>query len=154
MSTPPSPPRLLDLVRPVAQTRFGQDGPGERYACWTRCLILFHDKRHPRDLSPGDVGRFLEHVAQTEKDALNALEEAHTALTFLYRDVLGLAIGELPCPEPPRLLDRLRRACRVRQYSPRTEDCYTEWATRFIRFHGLRHSNTLTVRHGKGAGSG
>ena len=143
MSTPPSPPRLLDLVRQVALSRFGQDGPAQRYADWTRRLILFHDKRHPRELSPGDVGRFLEHVAHTEKDALNCLEQAHTALTFLYQDVLGLAIGELPLPEPPRLLDRLRHACRLRQYSPRTEKCYAEWAARFIRFHGLRHPNTM-----------
>jgi hypothetical protein len=28
---PPQPPRLLGLVRHVARTPFGQDGPGERY---------------------------------------------------------------------------------------------------------------------------
>jgi hypothetical protein len=91
----------------------------------------------------GDVGRFLQHVAQTEKDPLARLEEAHTALTFLYHDVLGLDVGELPFPDPPRLLDRLRRACRVRQFSPRTENCYARWAERFIRCHGLRHPGTL-----------
>src|SRR5262249_59836594 len=108
--TAPQPPRLLDLVRQVARTRFGQEGPGQRYAHWTCRLVLFHNKRHPRDLHPGDVRRFLEHVAQTEKDPLGCLEEAHTALTFLYHDVLGLDMGELPFPDPPRLLDRLRRA--------------------------------------------
>jgi integron integrase len=105
--------------------------------------VLFHNKRHPRELSPGDVGRFLEHVAQTEKDPLAPLEEAHASLAFLYHDVLGLDVGELPFPDPPRLLDRLRRACRVRQFSPRTEDCYANWAERYIRFHGLRHPNTM-----------
>lgn len=144
MSPSSNPPRLLDLVRQAALARFGQDGPGECYADWTRRLIFFHDKRHPRELSLGDVGRFLEHVAHTEKDALNSLEHAHTALTFLYHDVLGLPIGELPFPEPPRLLDRLRRACRVRQYSPRTENCYADWTTRFIRFHGLRHPSSMS----------
>jgi integron integrase len=134
---------LLDLVRQVAQTRFGQDGPGQRYAHWTLRLVLFHGKRHPRDLARGEVGRFLEHLAQTEKDPLNCLEEAHAAFTFLYRDVLGLDVGELPFPDPPRLLDRLRRACRVRQFSPRTEDCYATWAERYIRFHGIRHPNTM-----------
>jgi integron integrase len=89
------------------------------------------------------VGRFLEHVAQTEKEPLGRLEQAHTALTFLYHDVLGLDVGELPFPEPPRLLDRLRRACRVRQMSPDTEDCYATWAVRFIRFHKLRHPSTM-----------
>ncbi len=112
-SLAPPPPRLLDLVRDVAGQRFGQDGPGERCAHWTLRLVLFHDKRHPRDLTPGDVGRFLEHVAHTEKDPLARLDEAHAAFTFLYHDVLGLDVGVLPMPEPPRLLDRLRRACRA-----------------------------------------
>src|SRR5689334_15294950 len=105
----PQPPRLLELVRQAALARFGQDGPAQRYADWARRFILFNGKRHPRDLGPGDVGRFLGHVGQTEKDALNSLEEAHAALNFLYHDVLGSDVGELPFPEPPRLIDRLRR---------------------------------------------
>ncbi len=141
--TPPQAPRLLDLVRQVAQQRYGQAAPGDRCADWTRRLVLFHNKRHPSELSPGDVGRFLDHVAQTEKDPLARLEEAHASLTFLYHDVPGLDVGELPFPDPPRLLDRLRRACRVRQFSPRTEDCYANWAERYIRFNGLRHPNTM-----------
>jgi integrase len=40
---------------------------------------------------------------------------------------------------PPRLLDRLRAACRLRHYSIRTEDAYAGWVTRFILFHGKRH---------------
>jgi integron integrase len=143
MDPSPSPPRLLDLVRQVARTRFGQDGPAQCYADWTRRLILFHGKLHPRELSLGDVGRFLEYVAQTEKNALDHLEQAHTALSFLYHDVLGLTLGPLPCPEPPRLLDRLRHTCRVRQYSSRTEDCYVEWVTRFVRFHHRRHPSSM-----------
>ncbi len=145
-ATTPQPPLLLDLVRQVARTRFGQDGPGDLYAYWARRLILFHEKRHPRDLSLGDVRRFLEHVAQTQQEALLlCLEQASSTqrLTFLFHEVLSLDLGDLPLPEPPRLLDRLRRACRVRQFSPRTEDCYASWAERFIRFHGLRHPNTL-----------
>jgi integron integrase len=139
----PQPPRLLDLVRQTALARFGQDGPGERIADWTRRFVLFHGKRHPRDLSPGDVQRFLEHVAQTEKDSLNRLEQAHAALSFLYHDVLALAVGELPFPEPPRLLDRFRRACRVRLFSRRTENGYAKWVVRFIRYHGMRHPSTM-----------
>jgi integron integrase len=42
-------------------------------------------------------------------------------------------------PRPPRLLDRVRAACRVRHYSLRTEDAYVHWIVRFIRFHRLRH---------------
>jgi integron integrase len=40
---------------------------------------------------------------------------------------------------PPRLLDQVRHAVRVRHYSRRTEDAYVGWARRFILFHGKRH---------------
>src|SRR5215211_3721165 len=44
-----------------------------------------------------------------------------------------------PGPSAPRLLDRVRHACRVRHYSIRTEDCYADWIKRFILFHHKRH---------------
>jgi len=37
------------------------------YVHWTTRFIMFHGKRHPRDLTNGKVGRFLGHVAQTHK---------------------------------------------------------------------------------------
>ena len=46
-------------------------------------------------------------------------------------------------PPPPRLLDALRHAIRVRHYSIRTEEAYVDWARRFVRFHGRRHPREL-----------
>ena len=43
----------------------------------------------------------------------------------------------------PKLLDRVRNACRVRQYSPRTEDAYVLWIRRYILFHGKRHPSGM-----------
>ena len=40
----------------------------------------------------------------------------------------------------PRLLDQLRDAIRVRNYSIRTEQAYSMWIIRFIRFHQMKHS--------------
>ena len=48
-----------------------------------------------------------------------------------------------PPTSPPRLLDALRRAIRVRHYSIRTEEAYVDGARRFIRFHGRRHPREL-----------
>jgi hypothetical protein len=70
-----------------------------------------------------EVTAFLEHVVQTEQEPLPASEAARSALQGLYRDVLGMTLGEMPRPQPPRLLDRMRQVLRVRHYSPRTEDC-------------------------------
>ena len=44
---------------------------------------------------------------------------------------------------PPRLLDRVRAAIRVRHYSIRTEQAYVGWIRRFIHFHDLRHPDEM-----------
>ena len=41
--------------------------------------------------------------------------------------------------QPPKLLDRMREAIRVRHYALATERNYIQWAKRFIYFHGKRH---------------
>lgn len=46
-------------------------------------------------------------------------------------------------PAAPRLLDKVREAIRVRHYSIRTEQAYTDWIRRFIVFHGKRHPGAL-----------
>lgn len=42
-----------------------------------------------------------------------------------------------------KLLSLVRRALRVRHYSPRTEVAYVGWIRRYVRFHGLRHPEEL-----------
>jgi hypothetical protein len=68
-------------------SRFRRAEPGERYADWARRYIVFHGKRHPRDLGAGDVGLFLEHVAQSEKEPLRCLEHVHEALISLAKAI-------------------------------------------------------------------
>jgi integron integrase len=46
-------------------------------------------------------------------------------------------------PSPPRLLDRMRDALRVRHYSLRTEQSYLHWCKRYIFFHGKRHPQEM-----------
>ena len=136
-------PKLLDEVRQLALEHYGRQEPVDRHVAWAKRFILFHEKRHPRDLDIREVARFLDHIAKSEKDPLNALDQAREALSFLYEDVLRIQIGELPMPKPPMLLDRLRHAIRVRHYSPRTESCYVVWTLRYMRFHRMRHPRTM-----------
>jgi hypothetical protein len=128
---------LLDRLRQVAHDHFGRPEPGERYADWARQLILFHGKRHPSELGAAEVGHFLEHVARTAPDAVDQLFLAHEALTFLYNNVLHLDLGDLPLPLPPRLLERMRLALRVRHYSPRTQPLTPNPLTKLGFFVGM-----------------
>jgi hypothetical protein len=97
-------PKLLDLFHEAALRAGHQEQAARTMAAWCRRYILFHGKRHPCELGTAEVGRFLTHVAATEKDALAALETARDSLAFLYREVLHAELGELPRPRPPRLL--------------------------------------------------
>jgi integron integrase len=42
-------------------------------------------------------------------------------------------------PQPPRLLEQLRRHIRSLHYSLRTEHAYVHWVRAFVRFHEMRH---------------
>ena len=47
----------------------------------------------------------------------------------------------------PRLLDQVRDVIRCKHYSIRTENTYTEWIRRYIRFHNKRHPKDLNEQH-------
>lgn len=49
----------------------------------------------------------------------------------------------ITAPQPPKLLDRMRAAIRVRHYSLSTERTYTGWVKRFIYFHQKRHPQDM-----------
>jgi hypothetical protein len=42
-----------------------------------------------------------------------------------------------------KLVDQIRHLARAKHFSIRTERCYVHWAERYIRFHGIRHPNTM-----------
>jgi len=46
---------------------------------------------------------------------------------------------------PPRLLDLVRQAIRIKHYSIRTEESYVNWIRRFILFHQKRHPSQMGV---------
>jgi integron integrase len=45
----------------------------------------------------------------------------------------------MPQQQPPKLLDQVRQALRVKHYSRRTENSYVNWIKRFILFHHKQH---------------
>ena len=42
-----------------------------------------------------------------------------------------------------KLLDQVRHTARVKHFAYRTEQAYVYWAERYIRFHHIRHPNTM-----------
>lgn len=137
------PSRFLTQLAEAAQRHGHGEAAGLEIAQWSRQLILYCGKKHPQEMTRSEIAAFLDHIAKTEKDALTAIESAYRALEFLFRVYLQRQLGELPRPRPPRLLDQVRQVLRVKHYALRTEECYTQWITRFILFHGKRHPRDM-----------
>lgn len=54
-----------------------------------------------------------------------------------------MSLPPAPRPDNPKLLDRVRDAIRLKHYSLRTEQAYTDWIRRFILFHKKRHPSEM-----------
>src|SRR5262245_18102327 len=88
----PSKPRLLDRVRAAVRIRHYSRRTEEAYVAWIRRYILFHEKRHPLEMSAPELTRFLSSLAIDGKVAASTQNQALSALLFLYRQVLELDV--------------------------------------------------------------
>ena len=88
----PSPPRLLDQVRDRIRLKHYSIRTEETYVDWIRRFILFHGKRHPREMGAAEVEAFLTHLAVRGRVSASTQNQAKSALLFLYKEVLGEAL--------------------------------------------------------------
>ncbi len=100
-------PKLLDQVRQLLRVRHYSLRTEEAYVAWIRRYILFHGKRHPRELDERDVAAFLSALAQEGKVAASTQNQALSALLFLYKEVLQHELafigGVTRVKRPPKL---------------------------------------------------
>jgi len=84
----PQPPRLLDRVREALRTRHYSRRTEEAYVLWIRRFIVFHGKRHPRELGEADVSAYVSSLAMRGVSA-STQNQALSAVLFLFEVVLG-----------------------------------------------------------------
>ena len=57
------PKRLLDQVRETIRVKHYSIRTEEAYVAWIKRYILFHNKRHPREMGVSEIEAFLTHLA-------------------------------------------------------------------------------------------
>lgn len=82
------PPKLLVRMRDALRLLHYSYRTEQSYLDWARRYILFHGKRHPKDMSAPEVTAFLSHLATERKVSASTQNQAKSALLFLYRKVL------------------------------------------------------------------
>jgi integron integrase len=86
-------PKLLDEVRRVLRFKHYSLRTEEAYVDWIRRFIVFHGKRHPREMGVGEVRAFLTHLATERKVSASTQNQALSAMLFLYEHVLEVELG-------------------------------------------------------------
>jgi site-specific recombinase XerD len=89
------PPKLLEQVREAIRVRHYSLRTEETYLRWIKRFILFHGKRHPRDMGVQEVQQFLSHLAMVGRVAASTQSQALSAILFLYQQVLKQDIGRI-----------------------------------------------------------
>lgn len=102
-----SPPKLVDQVRTVARLKHLSLRTEKAYWGYIKRFILFHQKRHPKDMREGEIRAYLSHLAIDGNVAASTQNVALAALLFLYRDVLKLELDRIDDVERARLPNRL-----------------------------------------------
>jgi integron integrase len=85
-------PRLLDQVRELIRIRHYSIRTEQAYLQWIRRFILFHRKRHPKDMGAGELTAFLSDLAIQRNVSASTQNQALNAILFLYRDVLKIQL--------------------------------------------------------------
>lgn len=160
------PPRLLDQVRDQIRVRHYSIRTETAYIGWIRRFIVYHSKRHPRELGESHVEAFLTHLAVDRKVAPATQSQALNAILFLYRDVLGMKldwIGDVVRAKPKERMPTVLSRGEVERVLAHLDGQHGLMA-RLLYGAGLRlmecvrlrikdvdlEYKTLTVRDGKG----
>ena len=86
-------PKLLEQMREALRVQRYSLRTEETYVDWARRFILFHGKRHPREMGAAEISAFLTYLATVREVSPSTQNQAKAALLFLYKRVLGV---ELP----------------------------------------------------------
>ena len=84
------PPKLLDQARDRLRVKHYSIRTETQYLHWIKRFILFHGKRHSREMGAVEVEAFLTHLAVEGRVAAATQNQALSALLFLYREVLNI----------------------------------------------------------------
>jgi integron integrase len=99
--------KLLTQLRHAIRLRHYSRRTEDAYVGWVRRFVRFAGMRHPAEVDPGEVSRFLVSLANAGAVAASTQNQALHALQFLYERVLGRPfthpVGLLRAKEPVRL---------------------------------------------------
>jgi len=85
---------LLDSIRDKARMKHFSHKTEKAYVQWAERYIRFHGIRHPAEMGTAEIEMFLTDLAKRGRSA-STQNQAFAAILFLYREVLGVDVGNV-----------------------------------------------------------
>ena len=91
-TTPKRPLKLLERMQQELRTRGYALRTERTYIDWARKYIIFHNKRHPKEMGVEQINAYLSHLANHQNVASSTQNQALSAILFLYNHVLRIKL--------------------------------------------------------------
>ena len=144
----PRKPKLLEQARDILRAKYYSRRTEEVYLGWMRRFILFHHKRHPREMGAVEATAFLTALATERRVASSTQNQALAALLFLYKEVLVMPLpwlDDLVHAKPSTRKPTVLTADEARQLLAKMQG--TKWLMASLLYGaGLRLRECLKLR--------
>jgi len=141
--------KLLDQYREFLRNRHYSLRTEKTYIGWVRQYILYHNKRHPREMGVAEINEFITHLVNQKSVASSTQNQAISALLFLYRNVLDIELDEktliLIRPTKPKRVPTVLSRDEARKVIAKMDGIYKLMA-QLMYGSGLRLMEVLRLR--------
>jgi integron integrase len=87
--------KLLDLVVDKIRVKHYSIKTEQSYTSWIKRYILFHNKKHPKDMGKYEIEQYLTYLAVTKEVSPTTQNQAFNAILFLYKEVLKMNLENM-----------------------------------------------------------
>jgi len=86
-------PKLLDKVRTELRSKHYSRKTETAYTNWIKRFVLFHNKRHPKDMGAEEIKAFINNLADEHQVSSSTQNQALQGILFLYKNILKKDLG-------------------------------------------------------------
>lgn len=90
----PQGKKLLDQLSDQIRLKQYSHRTEKTYVLWVRQYILFHNKRHPKEMGAQEIKQFISNLVSEKNVSTSTQNQALSAVLFLYRHVLVMDLDE------------------------------------------------------------
>ena len=141
-------PKLLEQVGESIRTKHYSYRTEQTYVDWIKRFILFHGKRHPKELGAEEVQEYIAYLANERQVASSTQNQALSAIIFLYKYVLQKVItlpADIIRPNRPECLPTVLSHQEAMSVIQKTRGT-TKLIAQLLYGSGLRVSECLQLR--------